>query len=1411
MMGEANGRYILLINDAMKRFVVELGVQEKTRLREKFEFLQNGLWDLGVHVKKLKGISDKTVFEARLSRGDRIIFTLGRHGSRTAIYVWGIVHHDDISAMARRVVPQNAPFLGFQPHSEERLPDISIDDLSGDYYTQEDIEEVSPEDYGPQKWLVLEDEEWRRILQSSDSEKLQIHLFLSSEQERILASDPPLLLSGTAGSGKTTVSVYYLLHRRFAKGKRLFLTCSPYLKRFSEDIYRGLVAATEQVDDCLAPEFSVFRDLLMRIAGVGDVTFDPHREVRYQEFESIFRNHSLSKKYDTELVWEEIRSIVKGAKPQISGRRYARLATAYTKGTISSRGISELRECLLGFKSFEFVGRIENLLDKQWKLGTYDDFVKEIGSTESFTRTEAGPILAEISRIVDRRANRLSGPLLSFQEYLSLGKKRAPNFMYDRREIYGIAEYYQDRLEQQGLWDEIDLCRAVLDYLSSSEDDFRYDLVVCDEVQDFADIQLSLIYRLADTPRGIIFTGDPKQIINPSGFRWEEVKDKFYERGVQVPEVYNLQVNFRCVGSIVKLSNALVDLKQRLVGLSSGEQREAWKFNGKPPMLIHGVAEAAMLRRIGAPGAAQIILVRDEDDQIRLKRTLNTELVFTIHQAKGLEFDCVCLWKFSEDPESAEIWRRIRVSDQFDERHGPHIRHEISLLYVAITRARNVLVIYDGERPSDVWSVKELENLVFRTSEEDAVAGVWDVLSTPEQWTKQGDYFYEREYYSAAAECYRNAGDAQRAELAEALQYEARRDYRGAARLFAKHGMEEKAARNFELAGEFRRAAILWKRLEQTEHARTCRAQYFESVGRYERAAVLWERVGDDRRALADWLKAENHEKIADHHAREGHYENAAREYERAGKHETAALYLKKAGKHGAAADVFFGTGDFKRAAPLYRKSGNTDRLLECYLELGRDHRAGLIYEKRKELGRARDCFDRFAARSEDNRRILLAEAERFDSGRNEIRAAVRLSALKDHERSAEIFLRRGFIDEAVWDWRQVGNHRMLSVCYQRQKKHQEAARELEDWALEVGDMSEEIRGTVRDELREHLHADSGQKDRLSHQLHREAERLQAAGSYDRALVRFQALDDADRAYELYLRLRLDSEALRYFFDTGRLDYLGGYLEAQEDLRVSVELLDYLSRSLAESQDLEGEQGSRQFELVAEVFRRALAVDPDETARSLVGGLLLSVRKNLPMERPLPESFIDLLLESRDYNTILHIAQVESYLKTYSIYRVDALLASVRHAAAETDDRNMLACCLSITDKARYEMVLGDLPLTDWNVELFAESENHYHRAVNYYLENAQVEGAVEVCTTHRDYRRTGLIYEQIGDPARAGSCYRDAGLHQDALRCFGEADDETNVARVLELTGEYARAMEIWRKLGRTDEIARLRKKPTD
>ena len=126
-------------------------------------------------------------------------------------------------------------------------------------------------------------------------------------------------------------------------------------------------------------------------------------------------------------------------------------------------------------------------------------------------------------------------------------------------------------------------------------------------------MQIALLFRLAADPRSMVLTGDPRQIINPTGFRWEEVKYRFRERGLPVPEVRRLSLNFRCVGPIVRLANALLDLKASLVGLADTEMREEWKFGGRPPVVLEGAAEEELLARLAERGAGQVILTRGRE------------------------------------------------------------------------------------------------------------------------------------------------------------------------------------------------------------------------------------------------------------------------------------------------------------------------------------------------------------------------------------------------------------------------------------------------------------------------------------------------------------------------------------------------------------------------------------------------------------------------------------------------------------------------------------------------------------------------------------------------------------------------------------------------------------------------------
>ena len=1145
-------QYTLLLHDAVRSHLVSLDARGKQRLREKLEFLQEGLWDAGVRVKKLRG-SGRAVFEARLSRGDRILFTLGEPpdgngAGATRIYVWGVVKHDDVNAAAaRRIVPANAPFLDFEPALVEELPEFVADDLGGDYFSPALDQPVAAygagdaaggpgpaeplADVGPQRWLVVDDEEWRRLQAAHQGDQLEMYLFLTREQARLLHSEPPLLLSGTAGSGKTTIAVYFLLRQRVrrlaaapgvaagappgtarpaAAERALFLTCSAHLKRFSERIYRGLVKGTELEGAPEAARFATLGELLGEIMGRAGRPDWQAPPAGLSEFGAIVHNHPGAARYDVELVWEEIRSIIKGAKPPVSQRRFAELAARFAAAQAALRERVELAEYVVRLANLEPGAKLDGVRARKTAFGSLEEFAASLRDGDAARLDEQQFLLQAALRLLDKQSVRLDQPLLTLREYEGLGHKRAPNFPFDRRDIHRIAEYYQERLKADARYDEIDQTRAALQYLERHGDQFRYDLVVCDEVQDFTDMQLALLFRLAGDPRRTVLTGDPKQIINPSGFRWEEVRARYYERGLPVPPVINLSINFRSVGNIVSLANGVLLLKRELIGLSGGEITERWTFRGRPPLLVDGVAEPDLLETIRRGGAGQVVLVRTASERDRLRAALHTELVFTIAEAKGLEFDAVLLWRFPTALGSPAIWRRIAAGQVPGAADTPHIRHELNLLYVAVTRARNTLVIWDGEQVSPIWGLDGLADQVYRSADAAAIDNLWQRVSTPAEWQAQGDYFMEREHYAAAEECYRNAQAATEQEVARAHRLEREGDPHAAAGVFVRLGRVPRAAEGLERAGEFPAAAGMWRRAGNEMRAMACEAKQDEAAGDYAAAAGRWQQLGVEEGVLRNWERGGEFGRLAQFYLDRKVPSEAARYLKRSGDHVRAAEQFRRAGMLSSAAEELELTGDCAAAAVLYRRLGDNDALLRCLIGAGAYHEAGLVYEKRGALEQAADCFRRYAESSPEARQDLERRLAGIAGMRAGMRAAIRMAALGQADRAARIYLRNGHPERAGELFSAAGQHDSAARCLAQCGRFREAAGEVargggeEDIQAAAGYL-----GSYLAEEHSAHSAHAAEHDRVT-ELTRAAGRLSRGGEYELALGHYLAVGSAE-------------------------------------------------------------------------------------------------------------------------------------------------------------------------------------------------------------------------------------------------------------------------------------------------------------
>jgi len=1029
----------VLINDTVKKYLLKQSKNLRKKIRNKFEFLEAGIWEGRLRVKKIKSISSKCVFEVKIDKGNSLLFTLGNYGDAAGkflvVYVWGVVAHDDSVKKSRNIIPENVPFLRFHDYEEVLLKDIDMEEMKSSYFTQEHITEKTKDESGSQRWYPVDVPEWKRI-QLYTRDDFELFLYLTLEQKNILRTCLPIMVSGTAGSGKTTLSVYYLLNKYLSQEKKIFVTYNKYLKNFAERLYRGLLNEREWKNEVIYPNFYVFKELNLEIAKKYGKIFSQENEVDFNHFSKMIATHPMHHKFDSALVWEEIRSIIKGALPQLDISILERAFRAIRNNEINSGLIKQLQKQFILFSKLESLKEIDRFVSKYLKINisSFSARIEKYIQEENY-KDRVLLIIDKTINTLKKQKKAVEKKYLSFLEYELLGKKKAPNFKFNRREIYNIFEWYQDSLECDNMWDELDLTREVIKiYSEKNLENYTYDILACDEVQDFTDIQIDLMFYMVRNPNNVFFAGDTKQTINPSGFRWEEVKRHFYERGLDVPELKYLSLNFRSSGSIVELSNILLGLKEKYLGIKAEELKEEWRYKGRPAAVVSGINESDMLEILKAAGARRTVVVRTETEKKRLNKILETELLFTMAEAKGLEFDTVVLWKFCDDQFSKDVWKVILDMSKRSI-HEAKIKHEINLLYVGITRSQKDLIIYDGKKPSFIWENPQFKNNVYITDDRSFIDGIWNVISTPEEWIEQGHYFFEKEYYKAAMECFKNGGDLKLLSKASAYCYEKEGKYLDAALNFEKIGVSIRAAHNYEKAGEFKKALSLWEKLKNKERVFNCQIEIYKLEGKFHKAGSLYLEKRMYEETIKCFKKSKDYREIAEIYLKNlKNIKEAANFFEYSHDYEKAARLYNRLKSYDKAAELYFRGLNYLKAEDLWKKTKNIKSLIELYSKTGQDEKLFKIYEKQKNFEKTTKCLKAFKDKSH-----LVKEAEELFSKRKYFQALVRFCVMDNHKRTGECYLRMKRYEDAVKHFKLAEDYYSAGNTYYKIKDYKKA------------------------------------------------------------------------------------------------------------------------------------------------------------------------------------------------------------------------------------------------------------------------------------------------------------------------------------------------------------------------------------
>jgi len=571
------------------------------------EQLRRGDWR-SAQVKKLH---PWPYYRARLDHTNRLLFELRRHGDQTCILALEII---------RNHAYDKSRFLRGATVDESRLPDLSAPDEP-----MAALPLLPPvARLGPSRFHVLD-----KVLLFDDA------------QDAIFRLPPPLVIVGSAGSGKTALTLEKM---KRLPGEVLYTTQSGFLAQHARNLYfaHGFEAAGQDAD------FLSLRELLETIHVA------PGREVTYRDFKDFLRRHQQALgKHDGHMLYEEFRGVLAGSRP-----------------------------------------------DRPW---------------------------------------------LALEDYRALGIRQSIFAAEERPAVHSLFEKYLEWMQDSGLHDGSILAQQ---YLERAQP--RYDFIVIDEVQDLTLTQLALCLKLLRTPGQFLLCGDANQIVHPNFFSWAQVKSLFWrdESLAAHAPLQVLKANYRNAAPVSRLANRLIKLKQRRFGSIDRESNFLVESRTVRDGGVSFLPDQERLKRELDEKTRQstrfAVIVLREEAKDEARRFFRTPLVFSVQEAKGLEYDHIILYnlvsgarqEFAAIAEGvaradldSEALAYARAKDKSD-KSLEAFKFFINSLYVAATRAVEHLYVIESDVRHPLLSLLELERV-------DEKLSLANQRSSAEEWQRE--------------------------------------------------------------------------------------------------------------------------------------------------------------------------------------------------------------------------------------------------------------------------------------------------------------------------------------------------------------------------------------------------------------------------------------------------------------------------------------------------------------------------------------------------------------------------------------------------------------------------------------------------------------------------------------------------
>lgn len=488
----------------------------------------------------------------------------------------------------------------------------------------------------------------KRLYLISSSDGIVNFPLLNETQKKIVdTEDKNMLVQGIAGSGKTNVCVEKIVYCacRDYRGRVLYTTFS-----------RGLLAETRDRVNLYLKNIEDFASAY----SAGNVVF-----LDADHKKSVENKLGISFSVDSDgQIITALERIADFLKNKVDYMLLEDLYSVYfEKKKVAGESVF-LNEYLNG---------------KNYRLAGAVDKIKNI-APEIIYKEIYGMIYGKYS---------LTSPseMMGREEY---AKERAESFQ--KREcdvIYSVAADYADFMKKRGYTDNNAMSRALLSKIDAP----LYSVAVVDEVQDFTQVNLCLIKKLA---RKLFCVGDALQMINPSYFNFGNLKSLMYG---DITGVSELKHNYRSTEKIEAIAEKLGQMNINRFGTHSFVLKGQSVSSPLNSAAVF-IKDKSFVYSLGDKKYENVtVVVASQRKKEKLKKVLGRTEILTVAEAKGLERNTVILADVLSD--NADKWHYLesmslnrKTADE-----NSVFRYYFNLFYVGISRAKQYLFVAESDCP----------------------------------------------------------------------------------------------------------------------------------------------------------------------------------------------------------------------------------------------------------------------------------------------------------------------------------------------------------------------------------------------------------------------------------------------------------------------------------------------------------------------------------------------------------------------------------------------------------------------------------------------------------------------------------------------------------------------------------------